>query len=105
MDIYDTENSRYEIDLPAKRYRRTPLTGPDFDARLTARILSDRLAYGEWLPLKDIPNPVTIVCDDFNPYRAPEMMSRCLHIMHESSTKGILTSPITFMALDVEAAE
>lgn len=100
MDIYETENSRYEIDLPAKRYRRTAIRPDEADDAVD----SPRLVRGEWLPLQDTPAPVTIMDDPYDQYKSPEMRAKVLHIMHESSTKGILTSPITFMALDVEVA-
>ena len=95
MDIYHTENSIYEIDLEGKRYRRYPKPMSE------QRVDSDRLKYAKWMPLADIPNPVQLVADDSNPYRAPELRGTLLHIMHESSTLGILTTPIVFMARDV----
>lgn len=92
-DIYETRNSRYEIDLPGKRYRRTPLRTPDLDARIAAAV-SPRLRYGEWLPLKDIPNPVQLVDSSGG--------AQALHIMHENSTYGIWTSDITYMSVEKE---
>lgn len=97
MDIYETENSRYEIDTVAGRYRRTLIKSQP--------VYSPRLAYGEWLPLKDTPAPVNVMDDPFDHHHAPEARRKVLHIMHESSTEGIMTSPITFMAMDIEVTE
>lgn len=95
MDVYETENSRYEIDLPARRYRRTPLPHGIMQE------MSDRLKYGDWLPLKDIPTPVKLV-DTPDMFTPPERRLYSLHIMHEDSTYGILTSPIVSMAIGVD---
>ena len=96
MDVYETENSRDDIDLVGLRYRRTPLpTGMVHED-------SPRLKYGEWLPLKNIPEPVTLRSE---PFSAPELGLVQLHIMHESSTYGILTSRIIHMSLGVDVSE
>ena len=71
---YETENSVYEVDLDGKRYRRFPI--------FQAEVFSERLLYGEWLPLKDVEHPVTLL-DDMR-----------LHILHETSTYGIVTSQV-----------
>lgn len=96
MDIYETENSRYEVDLPGKRYRRSP-------TEHVQHVSSTRLTYGEWMPLKDIPNPVTVLDYPWDSHKTPELRRKVLHIMHETSTIGILTTPITFMAIGVDA--
>lgn len=86
MYIYYTLNSMYEIDLEGKRYRRTPRGVED--------IPSERLLYSEWLPLKDVPEPVRVVRSPFQPFRAPETRDLVLHILHETSTVGIYTSAL-----------
>lgn len=65
----------YVIDKDNLRYKRTPIN------ECTPH--SPRIAYGEWLPLADIPEPVTLV-------------NGGLKIMHETSVYGIFTSPICF---------
>lgn len=87
-DIYETKNSRYEIDLPGKRYRRSILPVG------LVHVPSARLLYDEWLPLKDIPDPVQLVDSGQG--------TQALHIMHESSTYGIWTSDITYMSVEKE---
>lgn len=96
MDIYETEKSRYEIDWVKRVYRRSP-------SGHVQNVDSPRLNYGEWMPLKDIPNPVTVMDDPYDMRNPPEILRKVLHIMHKDSTMGILTSPITFMAIDVDA--
>lgn len=86
MDVYYTQNSVYEIDLDAMRYRRSP-AGEE-------NVPSEKLTYGEWHPLACAP---VVVPDPFQPFRAPENRDLVLHIMHETSTLGIFTSKLVGM--------
>lgn len=81
IDVYETENSVYEIDLEAKQYRRTPRGEPK-------PVESHRLTYGEWMALADTPEPVQIV-----PWLDG---SEVLHILASDSTVGIFTSALTY---------
>ena len=85
IDRYETENSVYYIDRENKQYMRRPIW-EQHDS-------SPRLQYGVWLPLDDRPDAVEIVVEA-PAYRAPELRRPCLRIYHESSTMGILTSPV-----------
>lgn len=80
IDVYETENSVYEIDLEAKQYRRIPRGEPK-------AVESHRLTYGEWLGLADTPEPVQVV-----PWLGGEEV---LHILASDSVFGIYTSPLT----------
>jgi hypothetical protein len=86
-DVYYTENSAYVIDLEGKRYKRFDRSNKGSPARTGG---SPRLEYGEWLPLKDVENPVRLVAGG-------------LHIWHESSTIGILTSEVEFIVQGVDS--
>lgn len=91
-DIYQTRNSTYVIDLDAKRYKRLPINiNP-------AHVDSERGRYNEWLPLKDVTDPVTL-------FQWPGTESMVLNILHETSTIGIVTSPVLFVAKNVDPAE
>jgi hypothetical protein len=97
MDIYYTKNSKYEIDMVTRRYRRTPLGNRSGSH-------SERLAYGDWLPLKDVEDAVEVILGPYaSPYLPPEARPRVLRIMHETSTHGIITSPIESMFIGVDA--
>jgi hypothetical protein len=71
MKVFETENSKYEIKEGAGGdwYRRSPI--------FQQEIQSERLTYGDWHPLKSW-----------------SVVYGRLHIMHETSTLGILTSEI-----------
>lgn len=91
---YTTENSTYICDLPQRRYMR--LAG----AVEHGADLSERLAYGTWLPLADRDDAVTIVPDPYgSPFQAPEVRPVVLHILHERSVVGIYTSAVIDMKL------
>lgn len=98
-DVYQTKNSTYVIDLDQKRYMRLPIViNP-------AHVGSERGDYNVWLPLKDVPEPVKLIPDPYTPFRAPETRPLILNILHETSTIGILTSPVLFVAKGVDPAE
>ena len=71
---YITENSIYDVDMDKRTYRRKPI--------IQQGVHSTKLIYDEWMPLKDIEEPVKLM---------PDMR---LHIMHEDSVKGIITSRV-----------
>ena len=77
MKVYDTGNSTYGFDLVNLRYRLSPIQNQVVE--------SDRLVYGEWLPLQhseDGTPPFTLLED-----------GRLL-IRHETSVFGIITSKV-----------
>lgn len=98
-DVYQTRNSTYVIDLDAKRYKRLPINVNP------AHVDSERGRYNEWLPLKDVADPVTLIPDPFQPYKAPEVRPLVLNILHETSTIGIITTEVLFVAKGVDPAE
>ena len=79
MDVYTTENSVYTIDLENLRYKREARPLREREPQ------SHRLLYEVWLPLKNIEKPVSII---------PFNGAQALHIIHEDSTYGIVTSPL-----------
>lgn len=98
INCYYTLNSAYLVD-GTTRYKRVALRGPDRYAD------TERLSYDEWKPLKQgLTNrrPVEMVIDPFgSPFQAPETKPVILHILHESSERGIYTSPIVHIEFDV----
>lgn len=96
MDIYETRNSRYEVDLPNLRYRRTAL-GAQYEPS------SAPMEYDDWLPLKDVPDNVQLTGDVSDPYKAPEQRFTILLIQPADTERFIITSPITFVAMGVDA--
>lgn len=93
IDCYYTHNSAYLVDNEGLRYKRLALTAPDRYAD------TERLSYDEWKPLK---SPVTVVRDPFDSFKAPELREPVLHILHTTSERGIFTSPIVWIAYDVD---
>lgn len=88
MKIFETENSRYEIDDVEMKYRRT--------AKGQTHVPSHRLVYGEWLPLAKWqvePAPDTMGYA----FTAPELRPPVLRIWAEDSVHGIVTTPIVWM--------
>lgn len=97
-DVYQTKNSTYIVDMEQRRYMRLPINiNP-------THVGSERGDYGKWLPLKDVPDPVNLIPYGM-PFQAPEERPVILNILHETSTVGILTSPVLFMAKGVDPNE
>lgn len=76
VEVYETENSVYEIDEDNNRYRRGAKPGHE------QFVHSHRLVYGEWLPLAW-----------FEVLSTPER-TRQLHIMAPDSIHGVYTSDV-----------
>lgn len=88
VKIFETENSRYEIDEVEMRYRRTPLGAKQHEH-------SHRLVYGSWIKMARY--AVEPAPDAMMPYRAPENRPMVLRIWAEDSTYGLVTTPIVWM--------
>jgi hypothetical protein len=69
MEVYETENSRYTFDTESHRYKREAIN--------QQVVVSHRLTYDEWLPLRE--------------YKEE---GDHLRIFAEDSVIGIVTSPI-----------
>lgn len=72
MKVYQTKNSSYTIDEDNMRYMRNA-------GDLVQSVLSHRLTYGEWHPLKAVPH---LTADG------------TLHILRDDSMFGIFTTEV-----------